>query len=387
MTGPLSGLKVIDITTVMMGPYATQIMAEMGADVLKIEAPEGDSVRGVGPSRNPGMGSLFLQANAGKRSVVLNLKTEEGRANLTRLAAAADVLITNLRPKALKRLGLSYAELSSVNPRLIFASLFGYGEDGPYAGRPAYDDLIQGAVGIPSLFVAAGGEAPRYAPVTVSDRVVGLFGLSAILASLWRRERTGEGQSMEIPMFETMAHFVLGDHLGGALFDPPEASMGYARLLSDQRRPYPTRDGFVCTMIYNDDQWRRFFAAIGRSEMFETDPRFATIADRTRHIDDIYAMVADEMASRSTEECVALLNSADLPFAPLNTLESLRNDPHLAATGFFREVEHPSEGRLRTPTHPVRYSRTPPAPVGPAPRLGEHTSQVLGELQSPPSHG
>ena len=296
MSGPLSGLKIIDITTVIMGPFATQFMAEMGADVIKVKTPAGDTLRGIEPVRNPGMGWMFMQANRGKRSVVLDLKSAAGRDSLLELTKTADVVVTNMRPGALRRLNLGYTEFAAVNPRIIFASLYGYDERGPYAGRPAFDDLIQGAVGLPMLYEAAGGEVPRYVPLTVSDRVVGLYGLNAMLAALWCRERTGVGQAVELSMFESMAHFVLGDHIGGALFEPPEGPPGYFRLLSSNRRPFTTKDGYVCTMIYNDDQWRRFFSAFGLSETFENDPRFATLTARTNYINEIYQMVADQMA-------------------------------------------------------------------------------------------
>ena len=380
MAGPLDGLKVVDMTTVMMGPYATQLMAEMGADVTKIEAPGGDSVRGAGQARNPGMSALFLQANQGKRSVVLDLKTSRDRDVLNKLIATADVLVTNVRTEALKRLGITYEAIKVINPRLIFAVLNGFGENGPYSGKPAYDDLIQGAVGLPRLIETAGAGEPRYVPLTVSDRVVGLYALSAILAALWTRELKGYGQAIEVPMFESMAHFVLGDHLGGAIFNPPVGPTGYQRLLSKHRRPYATKDGYVCTMIYNDSQWQRFFDAIGRRAEFDSDPRFNSITSRTQHIDEIYALLAAELAKYTTKECIALLEGADLPVNPLNSLDSLLDDPHLKATGFFRDVQHPSEGTLRMPSFPAHFSQSDTDYIRPAPRLGEHTAEVLRDL-------
>ena len=380
MPGPLNGLKVIDITTVIMGPFATQIMAEMGADVIKIETEGGDSIRGIEPARHSGMGWMFMQANRGKRSVVLDLKSPTGRDLLMDLVKTADIVITNMRPAALRRLKLTYDELARANPRVIFATLFGYDERGPQAGKPAFDDLIQGAVGLPALVETAGGKEPRYVPLTISDRVVGLYGLSSILAALWSREQTGMGQTVEVPMFESMAHFVLGDHIGGGLFDPPAGPMGYPRVLSEHRRPYKTKDGYVCTMIYNDQQWRRLFSALGRLEIFENDPRFANLSSRTKHIDEILQMISGFMADRTTDECVALLEAADLPVSRLNTMESLLRDPQLEATGFFKQLEHPTEGTLRAPGNPVRFSHTPNGDIRPAPRLGEHTEEVIAEL-------
>lgn len=377
MTGPLTGLRILDLTTVLMGPYATQILGDMGADVVKIEAPEGDSVRGIGPFRNPGMGSIFLQANRGKRSIVLDLKQPQGREALLKLVETADVLVYNLRPQVMQRLMLGYAEVAAANPRIIYAGLFGYGQDGPYAARPAYDDLMQGGTGIPSLVQRAGNPAPRYMPLAIADRVVGIWAVGAINAALWHRERSGQGQSIDIPMFETMAQLVLGDHMGGGLFEPAQGAMGYGRLLSHDRRPYPTRDGYVCALVYSDKQWRRFFEAIGESAVFTTDPRFATITSRSRHIDEIYAMVTAYMTQRTTAEWVELLSAIDIPVEPLRTIEELVDDPHLAARGFFQSQQHPTEGPLRMPGVPTVFSKTPAAVGRPAPRLGEHSREVL----------
>ena len=387
MTGPLNGLKIIDITTIVMGPFATQLMAKMVADVIKIEAPGGDTLRGIGPARNPDMGWMFIQTNRGKRSVMLDLKTPEGRASLIELASTADVVVSNMRPAALRRLGLTYETFSQSNPRIIFATLCGYDERGPMAGKPAFDDLIQGGSGIPHLYKEAGGAVPRYAPITLSDRVVGLYGLSSILAALYSREQTGRGQAVEVAMFETMAHFVLGDHIGGALFEPALGPTGYPRLLSEQRRPYPTKDGYVCTMIYNNDQWRRFLTAIGEPELFETDPRFASVASRTRHVDEINQIIADRMAERTTDECIALLEAADLPVARLNTIESLLDSPQLAASGLIQHLEHPTEGAIRVAGAPMRFSQTPIGPIRPAPLLGEHNAELLGEPQKQAKKG
>jgi crotonobetainyl-CoA:carnitine CoA-transferase CaiB-like acyl-CoA transferase len=377
MTGPLTGLKILDLTTVLMGPYTTQILGDMGADVVKIESPEGDSVRGIGPFRNPGMGSIFLQANRGKRSIVLDLKQKQGREALLKLIETADVLVYNLRPQVMERLRLGYADVAASNPKIIYAGLFGYGQDGPYAARPAYDDLMQGGTGIPSLAQRAGTPAPRYAPLAIADRMVGIWAVGAITAALWHRERHGEGQRIDIPMFETMAQLVLGDHMGGGLFEPALGDMGYGRLLSHDRRPYPTKDGYVCALVYSDKQWRRFFTAIGEPEIFTGDPRFATITSRTRHIDEIYAMVTTYMTQRTTAEWVELLSAIDIPVEPLRTIEQLVEDPHLQAKGFFQMQQHPTEGPLRMPGVPTMFSKSPADIGGPAPRLGEHSRDIL----------
>jgi crotonobetainyl-CoA:carnitine CoA-transferase CaiB-like acyl-CoA transferase len=379
VTLPLSRIKVLDVSQIMAGPFCCMLLGDMGADVIKVESPEGDSVRGIGPFRNPGMGAIFLQANRGKRSIVLDLKQLDGRAALLKLAATADVFVTNLRPLVMERLKLGYAEVVAVNPDIIYTSLFGYGQDGPYAARPAYDDLMQGGSGIPSLVQRAGNADPRYAPLAIADRVVGIWAVGAITAALWHRERSGEGQSIDIPMFETMTQLVLGDHMGGGLFEPELGPMGYGRLLSHDRRPYPTKDGFVCALLYSDKQWRRFFEAIGEPEVFAGDPRFATITSRTTHIDELYAMVKVYMTQRSTAEWVALLSSIDIPVEPLRSIEQLVDDPHLQAKNFFAVQQHPTEGALRMPGVPTTFSKTPAAVGRPAPRLGEHSREILQE--------
>jgi crotonobetainyl-CoA:carnitine CoA-transferase CaiB-like acyl-CoA transferase len=383
MSAALNGLKVVDLTNTLMGPYATQMLADMGADVVKVEPPQGDTVRGLGPARHPGMGAIFLQANRGKRSIVLDLKAEAGRDALLRITAGCDLFVYNLRPKAMGRLRLGYAEVAAVNPRIVYAGLFGYGQDGPSAARPAYDDLIQGGAALPALFSQSGSAAPRYVPLAVTDRIVGLYGMGMIMAALWHRERTGEGQRLDIPMFETMAGFVLADHLGGHLFDPAEGAAGYPRHLSKDRRPYQTLDGHVCVLIYNDGHWRRFFEAVGRPEIWTSDPRFASITSRTEHIDEINAMVAEFLNQRTTEECLQLLDGADIPAGPMNTLDDLINDTHLASKGFFVDVDHPSEGRLRMPGVAAQFSRTGGSAGRPAPRLGEHSREILREAGYP----
>lgn len=379
MNGPLNGLCVVDMTAVLMGPYGTQWLGDMGADVIKIEAPEGDVVRGIGPVRNPGMGPIFLNTNRSKRSVVLDVKQPAGRAALLRLVERADVFVYNVRPQAMARLGLSYEALAEVNPRIIYAGVFGYGQDGPYAAKPAYDDLIQGASTLSAMFARANGGDPQYVPAAIVDRITGLTAVGAILAAVYERQGSGRGQRIDIPMFETMVGFVLSDHLGGRSFEPPLDGGGYARLLSRSRRPYPTLDGFVCALIYTDKQWRSFLRLLGRESEMETDPRLANLAARTEHVDALYAEVGRVMATRRTADWLASLDAADIPSTPVHTLDSIFDDPHLAATGFFGHEEHPTEGRLRTMRHPSAWSRTQPAATRPAPRHGQHSEEVLHE--------
>lgn len=380
MTGALSGLRVLDLTSVLMGPYATQLMADMGADVVKIEPPSGDTVRGIGPMRNPGMGSGFLHVNRNKRSLVLDLKKPEGLAAFFKLVETADVLVYNIRPQAMQRLGIEFERLKVINPRIIYAGLYGYSEKGPYAGRPAYDDLIQGAAAVPSLMSRASGAAPRYVPLTLADRTVGLMACNAILAAVVSRHQTGQGQAVEVPMFETMAQYVLGEHMSGATFEPPLGPTGYPRLLVQERRPYPTTDGHLCVLIYTDRHWEKFLDLLGRSDLFTQDPRFASIGARTQCINDLYRMVADAMATQSTAHWMAQLTAADIPCMPMHDVESLLQDPHLLAVGMLQEVDHPSEGRMHEIGVPVSFSGTPGLRVQkPAPRLGQHSAEVLRE--------
>ncbi len=376
-SGPLAGVGILDLTTVLMGPFATQLLACLGAEVIKVEPPEGDGIRQIGPMRNPGMGHIFLHANRGKRSVALDLKQPAARTALLRLAEGADVFISNVRPAAMKRLGLDYEALAARNPRLIYVTCCGFGQQGPAAAKPAYDDLIQGAAGIPWLMQQAGSAAPAYAPVTIVDRLTGLHAVYAVCAALYAREKTGKGQAVEVPMFEAAVQFVLGDHLGGLTFAPPLGDPGYARLLTAHRRPYETRDGYLCVLVYNDKQWRSFCAAIGEPERFERDARFASQTARGEHIDEVYAWLAGVLRTRTTAEWARLLEAADIPHQPMSSPADLLEDPHLVATGFVRTEDHPSEGALRALGNPVSWSATPPAAPAPAPRLGEHTIEVL----------
>ncbi|HEV7457678.1 MAG TPA: CoA transferase [Roseococcus sp.] len=377
--GPLAGIRVLDMTTVLLGPYATQLMAEMGAEVIKLEAPEGDVIRLIGPMRNPGMGCMYLTLNRGKRSLCLDLKREEARAAAREVARGCDVVVTNIRPAAMKRLGLDAASLRAADPRLVYAAIVGFGQAGPYGPLPAYDDLIQGLAALPHLSQRQGSDTPRYTPLALADRVTGLHTLTAVLAALVERGRTGQGQEVEVPMFEVMASLVLGDHLTGMTYDPPMDEGGYPRLLSRDRRPYATKDGYLCAMIYNDAQWRRFFAAIGEPERFDRDPRMASHTTRTQHIDAIYAELGDILATRTTAEWLDLLGRADVPCAPAHTLESLRADPHLNAVGFFQEEAHPTEGKLVRMAAPVRFSAHGDIPRAPTRRLGEDGPDILRE--------
>jgi crotonobetainyl-CoA:carnitine CoA-transferase CaiB-like acyl-CoA transferase len=377
-TGPLAGIKILDLTTVVMGPFATQILGDMGAEVIKVEAPAGDNMRWVGPMRNPGMGHIHMHLNRNKRSLVLDLKKPAGLDALKRLIKTADALLYNVRPQAMARLGLGYEVVKAINPKLVYVGAFGFSEKGTYAGRPAYDDLIQGAAGVPSLTLEQGSDVPRYAPVTLGDRSVGLQTVIATVGALFHAQRTGQGQSVEVTMFESLSQFVLGDHMGGKTFEPPIGDAGYARLIAPHRRPYGTKDGYLCVLIYNDKHWSNFFDAIERPDL-KAHEHFCTHTARAANIREVYSFVADIMQMRTTAEWQALLEKADIPNTPMHSMDSLIDDPHLNSAGFFSVFDHPSEGQVRTTAPVGEWSETPLSIRRLAPQLGEHSREVLRE--------
>ena len=370
-SGPLAGGRVLDLTSVVMGPSATQILGDLGCDIIKIEPPGGDSMRWVGPARNDGMGPLFLQANRNKRSVVLDLKSAEGKAALLDLAAGADVLVSNVRPAGMDRLGLGYDQVSARNPAIIYCSAVGYGEGGPGAGRPVYDDLMQAAAGISGLFAQIDG-APRYTPVNVCDRTVGLYLVIAVQAALLHRLRTGQGQMIEVPMFEIMAQHMLADHSAGRAFAPPMGEAGYKRLLSRTRGPYPTRDGYLAIVVYTDKHWRGFGRIVGAPDLVAPGSIFASLEARTVNATEVGAFLTGHLLDFTTAEWLERLAAEDIPACAVNSLEDLYTDEHLTAVGLFSEVEHPTEGTLTMPRFPIRFSRSPATIRRLAPNLGEH---------------
>ena len=377
MAGPLEDVRFLDMTSNFMGPYASLLLADMGADVCKIEAPEGDTTRKVGPSRSKSMGVIFLHLNRNKRSVVLDLKKPSGLAALQRMLKSADVLIHRMRPKTMKKLGLGYEAVRTINPRLIYCGGFGFGQTGPYADRPAYDDLIQAGVGMAAAQGRRSG-SPSYVATAVADRVVGMALSNAVSMALYRRERTGLGQSVEVPMFETFAHFVLGDHLYGHTFVPPIGDWGYVRMLTPDRRPFRTLDGYIGVQTYTDRHWQSLFEITGHPEMMN-DPRFANITVRTENIGALYQFLAKTLEGRTSAEWVQLLSAADIPVIVMNTPETVLSDPHMLAVNFFAEQDHPSEGRIHTIGTPQTWSESQPGLRYPAPGLGEHTTQMLAE--------
>lgn len=378
--GPLKGIRIIDLTSVVMGPFSTQILADLGADVIKVESPAGDTTRNMGYWQHKGMGANFLHLNRNKRSVMLDLKTQEGREACLALAKTADVFLYNVRPQAMARLGLSYEAVKAVNPQIVYVGAYGFSDNGPYAGRPAYDDLIQGMTGIPALYSQHTGLPPRYVPLTIADRIVGLQAGIACLAGVLESRQSGQGQSIEIPMFETMAQFVLNDHLGGATFEPAKGEMGYSRLLVEPRKPYQAADGYVCVIVHTDGHWQRFLALVGRQDLLVAGSVFESVESRARHVNQVYGFLADVVLGNTVAYWVEALSAVDIPVAPLNTVEDLLLDPHLQATGQIVKLEHPTEGSLRTVAPVGNYSRTPPGIYRHAPNLGEHTEEILREV-------
>jgi crotonobetainyl-CoA:carnitine CoA-transferase CaiB-like acyl-CoA transferase len=377
--GPLAGVRVIDVTVNVLGPVATQILGDMGADVVKIETPDGDPNRQTGPARNRGMSAMHLNVNRNKRSITLNLKRPEAKAALTRLIESADVFVHSMRPAAATRLGIGYEALAAVNPRLIYAFGPGYRQDGPNRDYPAFDDVVQGESGIAALMAQVNGQ-PRFYPTVIIDKLCGYVLASSIGMALYARERTGKGQQVQVPMYETILAFNYLEHLWGGAFDPPmPPGVGYVRLLTKHRRPYPTKDGYICVLAVNDDQWRRILPALGRPELIN-DPKFATTEGRVDNYDELYGIVAEQLTHKTTAEWHEILDREDIPNGTMNSLGELLDDPYLRETGFFRRYEHPTEGPIRTVEPPTSFSATPAGLHRPPPTLGEHNAEVLGEL-------
>ncbi len=378
MSGALDGIRVVDLTTVVLGPWAAQMLGDMGADVIKIETPDGDLTRQLGPRRHEGMAALHLTLNRNKRSLVLDLTRSEGFDALLRLVGGADVFLHNLRPRVANKLGLQPEAFLDRFPDLIYCATYGFRGNGPLADKPAYDDVIQAACGLADLQAATAGH-PRYLPTVVADKTTAYNVVSAILAALFRRERVGGGQSIEVPMFESLVDYVMVEHLYGATFDPPIGPMGYARILNTERRPYATRDGYLAVLPYTDDNWRALLRMAGRESLME-DPRLANLAARTANTVWLYGLLAEIIATRTTAEWQRDLDAANVPVMAVNSKEALLDDAQLCATGFWQFVDHPSEGRLRMPEPPVRLSASPSSIRRMPPRLGEHSAEVLAEI-------
>ena len=376
--GALRGVRVLDLSSVVLGPLAAQMLGDMGADVIKVEAPEGDLARSVGPARTPGMSSLFLSCNRNKRSLALNLKHPDAAEVLARLIADSDVVLHSVRTSAAKRIGLTYEAAFAANPRIVFCHVGGFSDRGPYAGLPAFDDIIQAASGLAQLQSIYCGE-PRYLPALVADKTTAVFTAYAIVTALFHRERTGVGQAVEVPMFETMTAFNLTEHLWGHVFSPPIDQMVYGSIRSGVRRPFRTQDGFIALVPYTNDHWLEFFRVVGRPHL-ATDPRFSTLAARTQNFKVVFGELGDCMQAKTTDEWIALFRQADIPAMRINSLQDLTDDDHLNAVGFWQTRTHPTEGELRMPGIPYELSDTPGGIDRLPPALGMHTQEILNEF-------
>jgi crotonobetainyl-CoA:carnitine CoA-transferase CaiB-like acyl-CoA transferase len=377
MSGPLAGVRVIDLTINVLGPLATQVLGDAGADVIKIEAPGGDPMRKLGPCRTHDMGTYFLNVNRNKRSVLLDLKRPEGKAALRRLLETTDVFVHSMRIGAIERLGFGYEAVAALNPRIIYASATGFRRNSRYRDRGAFDDVVQGLSGIAAINAGPDG-APRYYPTVIADKFTGYTLATAISMALYARSNTGKGQQVHVPMMETMLAFNLIEHLWGATLRDPSLGLGYSRVTSPHRRPYATKDGYICLMAVTDDQWRRLYVAIGRPTLIE-DPRFATLNARSKNIDAVYGVLTEAMTERTTAEWITILDQADIVNGPVNTIQDLLDDEYLAETGFFQPVEHPTEGAMTMMAMPVEFDGTPTSIRSLPPTLGEHTESVLLE--------
>ena len=374
--GPLQGVRVIDLTAMVMGPYCTQIMADMGADVIKVEPPQGDDTRYVSVGPAPGLSGVFVNVNRGKRSIVLDLRTEAGRASLRDLIADADVFIHSMRAKAIVKLGFGYDDVAAINPHIVYTNCYGYGRRGPDADRPAYDDTIQAECGLPAVQEQLTGEA-AYVGTIMADKVAGLTALYSTMMALFHRERTGEGQEVEVSMFETMAAFMLVEHANGAMFDPPLGPAVYPRTVAPNRRPYETKDGHIAALIYNDKHWNAFIDAV---QPPWNRPEYATLEARARQIDTVYGLLAQTLKERTTAEWLDLFEDLEIPAAPIHTADALFDNPHLAAVGLFETVDT-QYGPVRFPGVPTWFSKTPGHVRGFAPELGADTEDVLAEVR------
>ncbi len=378
MPGPLHGIRILENTSVVLGPWACQILGDMGAEVIKIEAPRGDSNRSLGATRTTkNMAALYLTCNRNKRSLVLDLKQPAAKKAFLELVKTADVFIHNNRPQAMTKLGLDYAALKAVNPKIIYCGSYGYGKDGPYGARGALDDSIQAVSGVAMLNKMVLGE-PRYLPTIVADKTTAMTLVQGVLAALFHRERTGQGQELEVPMFESMVSWVMAEHMWGNTFDPPMGPPGYVRLMSKERKPYPTKDGYIAILPYLDAHWETFCKLSGRLELID-DPRFKTLANRVANIDLTSQETANTMITKTTKEWIDIFGETSVPTIVVNTLEELITDEHLNAVGFWQTVDHPTEGKLKLPGFPINFSETPESIRRHQPLLGEHSTEILKE--------
>jgi crotonobetainyl-CoA:carnitine CoA-transferase CaiB-like acyl-CoA transferase len=389
-TGPLKGVRIVDLTSVVFGAYATQMLGDLGADVIKVEFPGGrrgaggDIMRWAGhtPDGAPDdLGPIYMTINRNKRSILLDIRQEKDAATLRRLIKTADVFTTSVRYDGMKRIGIDYEAVKTIKPDIIYVHGAGYGAAGPYAGEPAYDDLVQSASGFADLLNRTDGlPEPRLLPALIADKVSGLFMTQAVLAALFHRQKTGEGQFVEVPMLECVTSFNLAEHFYGHVYDPPTGQWGYPRVVNPTRKPFPTKDGYIGLLPYTDQQWDQFFEIAGWKETIGQDPRFADYRTRGQHVRELYGMVDQVTMTKTTDEWLALLKPLQIPVVKMNRMDDLMTDPHLEAVGFFERYEHPEAGPYYGIKPPIGYSATPANVRRHPPRMGEHTDEILAEL-------
>lgn len=376
-TGPLKGVKIVDMSTVVLGPLATMMLGDLGADIIKIENGAGDIMRHAGKTPTKGLGPIYTALNRNKKSVAIDAKDPEGKAQIEKLLKTADVFFHNVRMAGMKRLGLDYEAVKAINPNIVYVHCAGFGSDGPYAKLQAYDDLIQGVSGFADMERIRSGGAPAYVPSLIADKTVGMMALQATLAGLYAQKAQGVGQFIEVPMFESFTFFHMAENLYGKTFEETPGNLAYTRSVNSNRKPYPTADGYICLVPYNDQQWETFFQLAGRDGVFD-DPRFETYSARTENIKELYGLIEECTASKTTEEWLLLLAEANIPAMKFQSMEEVIDDPHLKAVEFFEMREHPHAGQYRSLKHPVKYSETPTNFRHHPPLMGEDSDEILG---------
>ncbi|MEM7069096.1 MAG: CoA transferase [Pseudomonadota bacterium] len=379
-SGPLSGYKVIDLTSVVLGPYCTQLLGDLGADVIKVEGPEGDIMRHAGPHVSQGMGPIYLTINRNKRAITLDLKNDDAKEILRKLIADADCFIHNIRAGGMKRLGFDYDSVKEIQPEIIYCHAVGYGSEGHYAGRQAYDDLVQAASGAAFMIpMQDGSSEPRYFPGLVADKTTGLHAAYAVLAGFMHRERTGKGQFIEVPMMECMVSFTMLENLYGHAFVPPQEPIAYTRSINPNRKPYKTKDGYIAIMPYSNANWQCFFELGGMPELMN-DPRYSTYQERTKNITDLYKQMEVIALQRTTDEWMEVLAEKNVPCMRVHSLESVLQDPQLRDTGFLEEREHPTEGPYLSVNNPVKFYGSPVETFREPPLQGQDGEAILEGL-------
>ena len=375
---PLKGIKIIDASSILMVPYCTRILADMGAEIIKVETLAGDNTRYIGPSINKGMAAVFLNINRNKKSLSIDLKSPDGRLIIYKLIKNSDIFVTNIRKASLKKLKLTHSDFIKINPKIITANAVGFSSRGPYAGLPAFDDTIQAISGM-AAYQEIYSDQPSYTSGATADKVTGLMLGMSILSALFKREKNGEGIELEVPMMETMVDFTLVEHLYGYNFLPPKAPPVYPRQSSPNRKPYKTLDGYIAVLPYSDDQWLRFFS-ITKKEKILKDPKFSSLESRNQNIDELYKILSDELKMKSTDYWIKNLRKQDIPATKVNFPKDLFEDEHLEKTKFFKVQDHPTEGKLLHPSFPVEFNQDETAESLHAPSLGENTKEILTDL-------